>query len=415
MKIIVAHPGKQHSYRLASALKKAGMLDTYITTIYDKETSWLMRVLKFVLDKNNSTRAARRRNPDLTDSEVVQFCQIRGVVEALLYRIDKNKRFYEEYRYTTSCIFGRKVAKYAIKHKVDAVITYDSNAASCFEVLKKDAPHIHRILDVSIAARPFLYDVYNKDMRLTGSRALVEENYEVFAKRALTRSKREIELTQDFFVPSDFVARSVAEQGVLEERIHKVPYGVNMAASKLSPKEYKSLTFLFVGQVNHRKGVHHLLKAFSALENLDANLWIVGNYDSDSEELYKKYGHSERIKFFGLVMQDKLCEIYAQVDVCIMPSLGEGMTLAGLEAMGFGLPIICTENAGLSDAVTHKENGYLIEVSSVESLKEAIIWYTQNTEKIREMAIKAQERANEFSWNAYEENVVRAVKRIVQQ
>ena len=33
-RILVAHPGRQHSFRLASALKKAGVLDKYVTTVY---------------------------------------------------------------------------------------------------------------------------------------------------------------------------------------------------------------------------------------------------------------------------------------------------------------------------------------------------------------------------------------------
>ena len=39
MKIIVAHPGKQHSFRTAQALKQNGDLFMYITTIYDKPGS----------------------------------------------------------------------------------------------------------------------------------------------------------------------------------------------------------------------------------------------------------------------------------------------------------------------------------------------------------------------------------------
>ena len=39
MKIIVAHPGQQHSYRVASALKSNGDLFKYITAVYDKKNN----------------------------------------------------------------------------------------------------------------------------------------------------------------------------------------------------------------------------------------------------------------------------------------------------------------------------------------------------------------------------------------
>lgn len=35
-KVMVVHPGKQHSYRTASGLEKAGLLDEYVTSVYNK-------------------------------------------------------------------------------------------------------------------------------------------------------------------------------------------------------------------------------------------------------------------------------------------------------------------------------------------------------------------------------------------
>ena len=49
-KIIVAHPGRQHSFRLATALKKNDMLYKYITTVYDKKSYFLMRLEKKIIN-----------------------------------------------------------------------------------------------------------------------------------------------------------------------------------------------------------------------------------------------------------------------------------------------------------------------------------------------------------------------------
>ena len=51
MKVIVAHPDRQHSFFLATALKRRGILDAYITTIYDKETSITAKVKKILKGK----------------------------------------------------------------------------------------------------------------------------------------------------------------------------------------------------------------------------------------------------------------------------------------------------------------------------------------------------------------------------
>ena len=68
MRIIVAHPGRQHSYRLASALKKSGDLLFYVTTVYDKKGALLLSLAKRLLRADNRKRAMRQHNPDLDDS-----------------------------------------------------------------------------------------------------------------------------------------------------------------------------------------------------------------------------------------------------------------------------------------------------------------------------------------------------------
>ena len=54
-KVIVAHPGKQHSFRLATALERAGVLQYYVTTLYKKSDSLLFKLLNiFLIEVNMS-------------------------------------------------------------------------------------------------------------------------------------------------------------------------------------------------------------------------------------------------------------------------------------------------------------------------------------------------------------------------
>lgn len=67
MKIIVAHPGRQHSFRVAKTLKESGMLYKYATTVYNKDNSLFMRFVKLFLSKDNLERARKRKCPSLLD------------------------------------------------------------------------------------------------------------------------------------------------------------------------------------------------------------------------------------------------------------------------------------------------------------------------------------------------------------
>ena len=54
-RIIVAHPGQQHSYRLASALNRYGCLFSYITTVYNKKNGFVVKVLSLFIGKDNKS------------------------------------------------------------------------------------------------------------------------------------------------------------------------------------------------------------------------------------------------------------------------------------------------------------------------------------------------------------------------
>ena len=299
-KVIVAHPGKQHSFRLAKALKNEGYLFKYITTIYDKEDSLLMKILKRVLGKSNLKRANSRKCDFLKDEEVIQFSVIQGLLLLVLIRIDKSKKIYNWLNNRIADNFGKKVANYAIENDVDAVILYDTNATTCFEILKKKSPNIKRILDASIANRLFTRQVYEEDFRV--SKEISYEGKQNL-KEIIKNEKKlldEIKNSEYFLVPSYFVEKSYIYSGVMKTQIFKVPYGANLndIEEKNDTNEFKSeLNFLFVGQVSYRKGCHYLLEAFSKISKPNITLTMVGNIES--EYLFRKYKKQENIKFLA--------------------------------------------------------------------------------------------------------------------
>ena len=282
-KIIVAHPGKQHSYRLVSALKKNGNLLCYCTTIYDKESSWLMRVVKKTLSNDNLKRANGRKNKDLDDKEVVQFCEFEGMIEALLSRVDKSHEFYRKVQRIDARRFGVKVAKFAIKEKADAVVMYDSNAWAAFEYLEKHAPDIIRILDTSIAARPYMKKIYQREIENSGHEDLRRENSYMWDEEKMLPIKKEIDYSHYFLAASNFVKDSLKYCGVHDEKIKIVPYGANVDSNisriPITSRNQK-IEFLFVGQVIYRKGISYLIESMQQFVDT-AHLTITGAYNTD--------------------------------------------------------------------------------------------------------------------------------------
>lgn len=413
MKVIVAHPGKQHSYRLASALKKHGILMQYITTIYPQKNSLMFSVINLFLSAENKKRAQKRYNPDLDDNDVSTFNMFYGLLETLLVRLDKSRNLYRKFSDFTSKRFGISVAKYAINNKADAVVCYDSNSTSCFEYLKNNAPNIIRIMDVSSTARPYRKIIYEEEISRSGHDDLRIQNQYMWDDDILHNLQQEIDDTNYFLAPSKFVINSLVNCGVKKEQILYVPYGANII-SNLKKEKFSSsqtINFLFVGQVNYNKGVPYLLEAFSKLNNKNISLTIVGEFNQNDWYI-KKFQYLENLHFAGYLTFDRMKNMYEESHVFVFPSFSEGMTLSGIEAMACGLPIICTPNSGVSDLVTDGENGFIVDAGNADSLKSKMEWFISHSDRIKIMGENASRIAINYTWARYEENIVRAVLKI---
>lgn len=415
-KIIVAHPERQHSFRVASALKKNGMLCKYVTTVYDKPSSLIMRTVKKFLSDENQKRANGRYNVDLSDEDVVQFCELRGLIQIALYRFDKSKVIYNWWHKKTSKKFGKKVAKLAIKENVDAVILYDANARTCFKILGEKAPNIMRIMDTSAANRLFMKSVYEKDMEICpnfADKLKTERNF-MWRGNYCKLLKEELEATDYFLAPSDFVKNSLLYSGIREEQIKICPYGTNFTVQEedvdLARDIKLPLRAIYVGNITEMKGIYYLLEAIMEIPQEQLQLKMVGHFEN-CKTLLDKY--SNRVEFTGRVTHNEVKSYLLESDVFVFPSLGEGMSLSVLEAMACGLPCIVTENSGVSSAIKNYKNGFEIKAQDKDVLKERMLWFINNINDIRDMRKVAFDMSKEYSWDKYEIKLTEILKSIL--
>lgn len=410
-KIIVAHPGQQHSYKVASELKKNGMLFKYITTVYNKNTSFIMKVVKTFLSNDNLIRANRRRNELLNDEDVLQFRELGGLLEIALARFDKSRKLYNWWQRHNSDKFGVKVAKFAIKNNVDAVILYDTNAFKCFEILKTKAPTILRVMDVSAANRLYMKDIYEQDFKKCPkfSEKLKKERSFLWKEKVCQRLLSEIKDTQIFVAPSFFVKKSLIYSGIREEQIFICPYGANFSPLKTDKivKWEGELEAVYVGNVTEMKGIFYLLEATKRIDRCRIHLTVVGSYDSQ-DKLLDQY--KDVVTFLGRVSHDQVAEILKRSDLFVFPSLGEGLSLSVLEALACGLPCIVTENSGANDAIIEGRNGFVVKIQDVDALEEKMRWFDEHRDLIPQMSKIASQTIAQFNWNNHEKLLIKALR-----
>lgn len=411
-KIIVVHPGKQHSYHLAEALKKEGMLEKYVTTVYNKKFSFT-NIFGHFLKGDNKKRFLSRKS-EIFDQCVIQYCELVGLILLLLYRIMPNSKVsYNIEKYIHEKVY-MKTIKLAKKLNVDAIIFYGGLSKKHFNLKNRICPNIKFIVDVPIATDQYIRRVFENDVKKTGDDYIKYEQAFTWNSGGNIRIPERNLLADGFLVGSTFVMKSLTDFSVNESKIRIVPYGVDTTRFFLKKylKNIIKIRFLFVGSVNRRKGIHHLFPSFERLDPNRAELIIVGRYDAQ-DELIKKYMNVQNVKFMGFLTQDKVAEIYRESDVFVLPSLGEGLSQVSIEAMCSGLPIIVSDNAGVNDLISEGVEGFVIPTSDEEALYEKMKWFIENPIQVELMGSKAYETARKYTWDFYGINAVKAIKELL--
>lgn len=413
MKIIVAHPSKQHSFYTAIALKKSGMLFKYITSVYDKKGT-LTYFFKFILNKKNKNKATTRKIEELDNNDILILYELSALILLIIRRIPFfNKLFYNKIFNYRRKKFGIAVAKYAIKNKVDAVIMYDSTALECFSILKKEAPNIKRILDVSIVNRLYMKKNFEEDIKRTNNNSLKKEEAILWSEKLMKYYVDEVLLSDYFFAPSQIVKKSLIYAGAHEENIFLIPYGVDLKKFSYKQKVIHSLPLkmIYVGQISYRKGIHHLLEAVKNIGGNYVNLILAGSYNPKSD-LYLNYKDVSNIHFLGFITRDILEKYYQDSDVFIFPTLGEGYGLVVLESLSTGTPVITSDLAGGNDIIKDGYNGYVFEAGNNVDMINKLSIILNNMDQLPSMSANSYKSVLNMSWENYYKKIQDAIFKI---
>ncbi len=187
----------------------------------------------------------------------------------------------------------------------------------------------------------------------------------------------------------------------------------SLAAFHLKPKQY----VVSVSRLLAHKGIHYLVKAFMDLEDTNRlpnnfKLAIVGTHAGTSEyEDYLKVMASGRdsIVFLGERSGHELAALFSQAAVFVQPSEDEGLSLALLEAMGYGLPCVVSSIPANVEAIG--DAGLSFENKNVESLKMELSRLINTKELMTDLGDRAKQRiATQYSWEAIARKTLNAYK-----
>lgn len=171
--------------------------------------------------------------------------------------------------------------------------------------------------------------------------------------------------------------------------------------------------FLFVGQLVRRKGVETLLDAFQRVGA--GELWVVG--EGPLRPLVELASATNpQIRYFGHQQPRQLDQLYRDADVLVLPSWYEVWGLVVNEAMGFGLPVLITDQVGAGDdLVDHDVNGLVVRAASVEALAEGMLRIAEwPDEKVTAAAAHSSQLLSHWTIERAAEQVIRACSMAVE-
>jgi glycosyltransferase involved in cell wall biosynthesis len=142
-----------------------------------------------------------------------------------------------------------------------------------------------------------------------------------------------------------------------------------------SAVQNKNPIALFLGRLDDEKRVDVLLRAVASLvEHPNLRVELVG--DGGERERLKKLanalGIADRVSFLGHVTDEELPGIYERATVFVMPSIAELQSIATMEAMASGRPVIGADAMALPHLVHDGDNGYLFPPNDVEALADRL-------------------------------------------
>jgi len=195
--------------------------------------------------------------------------------------------------------------------------------------------------------------------------------------------------------------------------IHYIPNGVDTKKFFPRPKDTALLASLNAPpddlvvacprRLVWKTGVNYLLDAIphvvASLTNV--SFIIVGDGPEHKALLVQArgLGIEKHVRFVGRVANDTMPAIYNLADLVVLPSLIEATSIAGLEAMASGCPIVGTAVGGIPELVIPEENGLLVPPANSDELASALLHALRDEGARLHWGRAAREKAvTEFDW-----------------
>jgi len=176
------------------------------------------------------------------------------------------------------------------------------------------------------------------------------------------------------------------------ESIFLLPYGVDIPATVRRPAPGR-LRLLYVGRLAKDKGVFDLPLIDRRLRELGVDvLWTVQGAGPDAGRLKADWSDRPDVRWTGQQSKSDVLRLYEQHDVLVMPSRGEGLPVALLEAGAAAVvPVVTDLASGIPEVVESGASGYRAPVGDIGAFADAIVALDRDRHRLESMSASVRD------------------------
>ena len=219
-----------------------------------------------------------------------------------------------------------------------------------------------------------------------------EEDYQA-AKKFHAHS---VEKTHGIGVDTSKFSKDESEHGYLQEKFNL---------------QNNCITLLSVGELSVRKNHRVVIEALAKISDKNLKYFIAGEGELEQElkELVESLNLNNQVFLLGY--RTDIRQLCNSADIFVMPSIHEGLSVALMEAMGCGKPIICSKIRGNVDLIDQEKGGFLCGTYDTGSYANAIEILANSSAKCYDFGKYNMKRVKSFDVNTVKKELLDILER----
>lgn len=233
-----------------------------------------------------------------------------------------------------------------------------------------------------------------------------------------TRVRRAISVSDAIVTVSDSSADDIASEFKVDRgSIHVIYHGLDHSqfeSPSVPPERLEHLSsvpfVLYVGNIEPRKNLVALAKAFDCVALSRIRLVVAGRPAWDYRESIEAFDARANVEYLGFVSAAERAWLMTNCILFAFPSLYEGFGLPVLEALGLGVPVICSNRGSLAEISGPSK---VFQDTSVDAIGAGLVDALSDSEWASSIKVNGPEWANQFTWGRSVSAHIRVYKSLV--